>query len=539
MAINAEKDDGNIEYKLFLKPKSEDRFKELISQMSYRLNEGNGECVYILGVTDLGETIGLTDNEYESSMVHLRKLLKANNSNIVSTFKKKITDERVLYEIIIRENIESKYIDIKVAVAGNVDSGKSTLIGVLTNGKYDNGRGSARLSVFNFSHEIKSGRTSSVAHHILGFDSEGKIVNNDLMKMDWTDIVKASSKIISFFDLAGHEKYLKTTIMGLSSSIPDICFITIGANMGITKMTKEHIFLCVMLNIPFCLIVTKIDITKDRENVMKETLSEIKILLKMPGIRRVTYKINNSEDVLLCSKNNNTNSIIPMFFCSNVTGEGIDHVKQFLNLLGKRKENSSKEKENVVFNTDTIFFVTGVGVVLGGHLTKGTIKNGDKLLLGPNKVGQYDEFQVKSIHCKKTLVSSVSASCYICVSLRKITRNMVRKGQVLLSSRDQIVSCREFVALVSVLKTHSTSIKVGYEPVLHLSTIRQTAKITDIQNKISSKKNSEYDDNILRTGDKAMIKFRFKYRPEFISIGSRILLAEGKIKILGQIKEIL
>ena len=79
--------------------------------------------------------------------------------------------------------------------------------------------------------------------------------------MDWTDIVKASSKIISFYDLAGHEKYLKTTILGLSSSIPDICFITVGANMGITKMTAEHIFLCVMLNIPFCIIVTKIDIT--------------------------------------------------------------------------------------------------------------------------------------------------------------------------------------------------------------------------------------------------------------------------------------
>ena len=45
MAVNAEKDDGNIEYKLFLKPKSEERIKELISQMSFRLNEGNGECV--------------------------------------------------------------------------------------------------------------------------------------------------------------------------------------------------------------------------------------------------------------------------------------------------------------------------------------------------------------------------------------------------------------------------------------------------------------------------------------------------------------
>ena len=185
---------------------------------------------------------------------------------------------------------------------------------------------------------------------------------------------------------------------------------------------------------------------------------------------------------------NNTNSIVPMFFCSNVTGEGISNIKNFLNLLGKRKENSGKDNDHVLYSIDTIFYVSGVGVVLGGHLTMGTISNGDKLYLGPNKTGGYDEFQVKSIHCKKTLVQSVKASCYVCISLKKITRNMVRKGQVLLGNKKQIVSCREFIALVSVLKTHSTSIKKGYEPVLHVSTIRQTAKILDIQNKISSKK---------------------------------------------------
>lgn len=43
--------------------------------------------------------------------------------------------------------------DIRIAVIGNVDSGKSTLVGVLTKGIMDDGRGSARLKVFNFSHE--------------------------------------------------------------------------------------------------------------------------------------------------------------------------------------------------------------------------------------------------------------------------------------------------------------------------------------------------------------------------------------------------
>ncbi len=59
---------------------------------------------------------------------------------------------------------------MKICVIGNVDSGKSTLVGVLSKGAYDDGRGAARLRVFNYPHEAQNGRTSSIAHEIMGFD---------------------------------------------------------------------------------------------------------------------------------------------------------------------------------------------------------------------------------------------------------------------------------------------------------------------------------------------------------------------------------
>jgi len=65
----------------------------------------------------------------------------------------------------------------RVAVVGNVDAGKSTLLGVLTHGELDNGRGHARQKLFRHKHEMESGRTSSVGNDILGFDSEGQVVN--------------------------------------------------------------------------------------------------------------------------------------------------------------------------------------------------------------------------------------------------------------------------------------------------------------------------------------------------------------------------
>ena len=53
--------------------------------------------------------------------------------------------------------------ELVVAVCGPVDAGKSSLIGVLTSGQLDNGRGNARLKVLRHPHEQDSGRTSNIS----------------------------------------------------------------------------------------------------------------------------------------------------------------------------------------------------------------------------------------------------------------------------------------------------------------------------------------------------------------------------------------
>ncbi len=68
------------------------------------------------------------------------------------------------------------------AVAGSVDAGKSSLVGVLTHGidgrpLLDNGCGSARMNVFQHKHEIETGRTSSLSQQMLGYDEEGEPIS--------------------------------------------------------------------------------------------------------------------------------------------------------------------------------------------------------------------------------------------------------------------------------------------------------------------------------------------------------------------------
>lgn len=74
-----------------------------------------------------------------------------------------------------------------------------------------------------FNNQAFKGRTSSVGNDILGFDSKGNIVNDKdthgAKSLDWEAICKNSSKVITFIDLAGHEKYLKTTVFGMTGHV--------------------------------------------------------------------------------------------------------------------------------------------------------------------------------------------------------------------------------------------------------------------------------------------------------------------------------
>lgn len=50
--------------------------------------------------------------------------------------------------------------------------------------------------------------------------------------LDWTKICEKSSKVITFIDLAGHEKYLKTTVFGMTGHLPDFCMLMVRREGG-------------------------------------------------------------------------------------------------------------------------------------------------------------------------------------------------------------------------------------------------------------------------------------------------------------------
>lgn len=47
------------------------------------------------------------------------------------------------------------------------------------------------------------------------------------------EYIQRASKVITLVDLAGHEKYFRTTAYGLTGHLPDYACLIIGANMGV------------------------------------------------------------------------------------------------------------------------------------------------------------------------------------------------------------------------------------------------------------------------------------------------------------------
>ena len=69
-------EEGNIEYKLQLLNPTDSRFQQLVSQMKWRLEEGEGEAFYEIGVADNGTLAGLEEYELQKSLHTLGNMAK-------------------------------------------------------------------------------------------------------------------------------------------------------------------------------------------------------------------------------------------------------------------------------------------------------------------------------------------------------------------------------------------------------------------------------------------------------------------------------
>ncbi|XP_026275381.1 GTP-binding protein 2 [Frankliniella occidentalis] len=534
---------GNVEYKLKLVNPSKQRFEHLVTQLKWRLREGQGEAIYEIGVEDNGVLAGLSPSEMTDSLQTLKQMAlslgatttilrerwlddsDSDGSNSIDSLNGNTTnDQRKVVEVLVRKIPDDQHnIEVRVAVMGSADAGKSTLLGVLTQGQLDNGRGRARLNMFRHVHEVRSGRTSSISHEILGFDAQAQVVNYSEMTTA-EEICENSTKLITFIDLAGRRKYLRTTVQGLTGYSPHHAMLVVSGSAGIVGMTREHLALAVALDVPFFVVITKTDLVAPNN-----AISSLETVLKSE-CKKVPLIVQNEDDVITAGSNSMAENIVPIFCVSSVSGNGLELLTRFLHVLPPGvsiKEKDRLEQEPCEFQIDETFRVPEVGTVIGGLLTKGVITERTKLQIGPFNDGSFRPVLVQSIHRNKAPCRVVRASQSASLSL-SVDIPGLRTGMVLLSMEDKEKpsGCLFFQATVSVL-FHSTAIKPGFQTTVHIGNIRQTAVMEGIM-----------ATNGIHTNEHASVVFRFTRHPEYVKVGMRLLFREGCTKGIGEITQV-
>ncbi|GJJ71320.1 hypothetical protein EMPS_03670 [Entomortierella parvispora] len=458
--------EGNIEYKLKLIATAPDRFEHLVTQLKWRLSEGQGSAIYEIGVADDGSFVGLSPEDMEISLQTLHRMadfLKADvtilrrvsvestrhvdehgNSTVAQTdFQRRLstnsgsprTDPEFLVveaKVTSRLAEEHHFLEIRVALVGGPDAGKSTLLGRLAHGIADNGRGKARLNLLRHRHEISSGRTSSISHEIMGFTAKGETVNYSTTNISsWQEVCESSAKVVTLLDTCGHPRFLKTTISGLTGHSPDYACLVVDSRVGgVSEMTKEHLGLAAALGLPTFVVVTKMDVaTRDQ---LRATVTALMSLIRTTGpscLPTVSGEVGSSQPSSLNPKQSagasstaslssesgtaagqglprflpiivhhekdmaavvkrfsDTNMMeetktvaIPILLLSSVTGENVNLLEKLLFLLPKPSLDQPSggdlySQDAACYQIEEIYNIPDIGTVVGGFLHTGRIE---------------------------------------------------------------------------------------------------------------------------------------------------------------------
>jgi len=71
--------------------------------------------------------------------------------------------------------------------------------------------------------------------------------------------VHSSYKFITFIDVSGQPKYSKTVFSGICGNYPDYAIILVDATKGVTTACKDYFKMISKMQVPFIVVVTKID----------------------------------------------------------------------------------------------------------------------------------------------------------------------------------------------------------------------------------------------------------------------------------------
>lgn len=330
---------------------------------------------------------------------------------------------------------------LRVTLTGPTTSGKSSLLGTLSTGTLDNGRGKSRLSLLKHRHEMVSGVTSSIAQELVGYKN-GTILNFSQPDIEsWVDIHDQAQdgRLLFVSDSGGHPRYRRTVLRGLMNWAPHWSILCIAADdseqsscayglashesnsveLPAVDLVKAHLALSLKLDVPMAIVVTKMDVASKvgLQKTLVKVLSAIKEAGRVPKILQPDQKEHKElaeipiddrakvKPIIEAMKSaESLTKFVPIVLTSAMTGTGIGLVHALLESLPMPPTPTSHDFVGPVLNPEqpkSLFHIDDTynlpipqgssasnidgqnGVIVSGHIRFGNLTVGEGIVVGP------------------------------------------------------------------------------------------------------------------------------------------------------------
>ncbi|WP_373523690.1 sulfate adenylyltransferase subunit 1 [Aquiflexum sp.] len=406
--------------------------------------------------------------------------------------------------------MESKKL-IKIATAGSVDDGKSTLIGRLL---YD----TKSLTTDKLEAIEKTSRQRGFDYLDFSLATDGLVAEREQgITIDVAHIYFNTAKTnFVIADTPGHVEYTRNMVTGASTS--QVAIILIDARKGVIEQTYRHFFISNLLRISHVVVaINKMDLVGYDEDVYLKIKTDFEALVEKSNFNN--EQITFIPISALKGENIARQSELMPWFVGNTL---LDHL-EVLETEDLQESSVARFPVQYVIRPKTEAFHDFRG--FSGMLYGGNLKVGDEVTVLPSLT----QSKIKSISLFDQEYEVATPDSSLTITLEDEVN--ISRGDMLVKSNELPKSEKQIAA--TICQVNSKPLRVGDKFTLQHGVNRVLAKVDSIEFLIHTDFSGEEPAQQLRLNDIGKVNLRLSKPIHFDSYtqnkfnGSFILIDEG------------
>jgi sulfate adenylyltransferase subunit 1 len=400
---------------------------------------------------------------------------------------------------------------IKIATAGSVDDGKSTLIGRLL---YD----TKSLTTDKIEAIERSSKQRGYDYLDFSLATDGLVAEREQgITIDVAHIYFNTAKTnFIVADTPGHVEYTRNMVTGASTS--NVAIILIDARKGVIEQTYRHFFISNLLRISHVVVaINKMDLVGYDEDIYLKIKSDFDVLVgksdfSQEQITFIPVSALKGENIARKSEH------MPWYVGNTL----LDHL-EILEPEDLQESTVARFPVQYVIRPKTEAFHDFRG--FSGKLYGGSLKVGDAVTVLPSG----NESTIKSIHFFDQELEEAAPGSSIAITLE--TEVDCSRGDMIVKSGFEPKSEKTLSA--TICQVNSKALKVGGKYILQHGINRVLAKVDQIESRIHTDFTGIEEADQLKLNDIGRVHFRLSKPIHFDSYhdnksnGSFILIDEG------------